>query len=105
MGVNYHNRIDNITDPSLDVFKNLEIYKRDNRSDIAAIFNARTNCRFISVQDGYLRGKLSGTTQGNSFPCSRRSNCFNIIFIYFFMAVEKMRTKRCNEKVKSITEN
>lgn len=38
-----------MTDTSLGFVKNLEIYNRSPRPDMAAIFNARTISRFMNV--------------------------------------------------------
>lgn len=72
-------RTDNITDPSLDFAKNLEIYTWSTRPDMAAIVNARTNVKFINVQDGFWWEKLSGMTQWTNLLSSRCSIWCNII--------------------------
>lgn len=55
--------IDYITAASLNLFENFEIYRKSTRPDIPAILKARTNGRFISVQDKFRQEKLSATTQ------------------------------------------
>lgn len=43
-----------ITDHTLDLFKNLDIYIWNAKPDKATVFYVQTNSRFINIHDGSL---------------------------------------------------
>lgn len=54
-----------ITDPFLEFDVNLEIYRMSSRPDVAAMFNAKTNGRFINAKDGFSRQKFAQLFERN----------------------------------------
>lgn len=53
--------------PYFVFFENLGICSRSNRPDMEAIFNVRTNVRFIHVQDSIWRDNLLGRYNETTF--------------------------------------